>query len=276
MNEPANNNHIQGWYESTLSDLRGICGPDLPLYVHDAWDTQWYAPWAGRRGDFTVVDHHLYRTFTPEDNALNGDQHAGKLRDSFQHTLAQQSAQASGQLVVAEFSATINPQSIGHMEGGEQDRQRRVFVNAEIELFNRHTAGWWFWTYKLEEPWNAGWSARNASQAEILPGFVGTRFKGSPPPGNKERMLQQAHGAYTHLRRCHRSTSPPPFPCRSQVKAASGWFLTHWKRAADQKGSTRTTGKRTAAPPTPPPSPRAIRKDGTTPSSFSHTPQARV
>lgn len=189
--------------------------------MHDAWDTQWYAPWAGRRGDFTVVDHHLYRTFTPADNALNGEQHAAKLRNEFEGVLAHQSAEANGQLVVAEFSATINPQSIGHMPAGEQDRQRRVFVGQEIELFNKHTTGWWFWTYKLEEPWNAGWSARNATQAEILPPFVGVRFRGSPPPGNKERMLQQAHGMSLVTHKTVMAADPSYPSCRSYESCSS-------------------------------------------------------
>jgi hypothetical protein len=160
--------------------------------VHDAWDTQWYAPWAGRRNDWTVVDHHLYRTFTAEDNRQNGDQHAQGIRE-FAGQLGNWAGQAKGQLVVAEFSATINPQSIGHLPAGEQDRHRRVFAFAELEAFNRTTAGWWFWTLKLEEPWNAGWSAKNATQAEIMPQWVGTPFAGPPPPGAKENAQQQAH-----------------------------------------------------------------------------------
>lgn len=196
LNEPANNNHIQGWYESTISDLRNLCGPNLPIYVHDAWDTQWYAPWAGRRNDWTVVDHHLYRTFTAEDNRLNGDQHAQKLRDEVAGVLSNQSNQAKGQLVIGEFSASINPQAIGHMPAGEQDRHRRVFAFAQIDVFNRHTAGWWFWTLKVEEPWNAGWSAKNATQAEIMPQWLGTPFKSPPAKGAKDGIQQQAHCTY--------------------------------------------------------------------------------
>lgn len=32
INEPANNNQVQGWYESTLAALRKI-SPDIPLYI---------------------------------------------------------------------------------------------------------------------------------------------------------------------------------------------------------------------------------------------------
>ena len=32
INEPANNNQVQGWYESTLATLRKI-SPDIPLYI---------------------------------------------------------------------------------------------------------------------------------------------------------------------------------------------------------------------------------------------------
>lgn len=32
VNEPANNNQVQKWYEDTLATLR-IISPDIPLYI---------------------------------------------------------------------------------------------------------------------------------------------------------------------------------------------------------------------------------------------------
>lgn len=192
LNEPANNSQIQSWYESTISSLRPTCGPDFPIYVHDAWDTAWYAQWVGKRDDFVVVDHHLYRCFTEKDNKMNGDQHAQDLRSGFGGTFANQSEQAKGNLVVAEWSASLSPTSIGHLPAGEQDRHRREFVKAQLELYEKCTGGWWFWTLKLAEPWNAGWSAKNAAQAEILPKWVGDMQRGTPSQQAKEQTLKKA------------------------------------------------------------------------------------
>lgn len=73
-------------------------------------------------------------------------------------------------------------------------------------MFNSLTGGWWFWTLKLEEPWNAGWSAMNATQAEILPKWLGTAFAGPPPPNQKDGMLQEAHS--TSITLCHHQGLP--------------------------------------------------------------------
>lgn len=84
------------------------------------------------------------------------------------------------------------------MPDGEKDAQRRAFVHAQLEIFESHAAGYWFWTYKKGEGWDAGWSATNASQAEILPGWVGSRqFKGTPPSHIKDQELQNGHSRFS-------------------------------------------------------------------------------
>jgi len=196
LNEPANNGKLQKWYETTLAEVRAVAGPDFPIYVSDAWDTHHYASWVGGRDDFVVLDHHLYRCFTDQDKTMNGDQHAQKLRNEFAGTFGGQSSAAKGNLVVGEWSASLDPRSLHQgMPDGEKDRQRRDFVKAELELFERGTAGWWFWTYKKGEGWDAGWSARDASRAEILPSWVGSgKFRGPSDGSVKARELQSAHG----------------------------------------------------------------------------------
>lgn len=199
LNEPANNQKLQGWYESTLSTIRPICGPDFPLYISDAWDTQHYCQFVGKRSDFVVLDHHLYRTFTDEDSKLTGVQHAQNLRSGFKNTFKSQSDAANGNIVVGEWSASISPKSIGSMPSGEQDRQRREFVNAQLDLYKECSGGYWFWTLKLEEPWNAGWSAMNAARAEILPKSVGDGQKGQPRPETKQQASQAAECESTRV-----------------------------------------------------------------------------
>ena len=195
LNEPANNGKLQKWYETTLSEIRSVTGPDFPIYVGDAWDTQHYAGWVGGRSDFVVLDHHLYRCFTDQDKAINGDQHAQKLRSDFSGTFGGQSKAAKGSLVVGEWSASLDPRSLPQgMPDSEKDRQRREFVRAQLELFERSTAGWWFWTYKKGEGWDAGWSARDAGRAEILPAWVGTGHVRAPDGDVKDQELQKAHG----------------------------------------------------------------------------------
>jgi len=193
LNEPANDNRLQGWYESTLTEVRAITGPYFPVYVHDAWDTQHYARWVGGRTDFVVLDHHLYRCFTKEDNAITGEHHAHKLRSEFAPNFQGQCNDARGNMVLGEWSGGLDDGNKG-MADGERDRNKREFVRAQLELYERFTGGYWFWTLKKGNGWDAGWSAKDAATAEILPKWVGSKqFKGPPPQWMKDQELQNGH-----------------------------------------------------------------------------------
>ena len=209
LNEPANDNRLQGWYESTLTEVRTITGPHFPIYVHDAWDTQHYARWVGGRTDFVVLDHHLYRCFTAEDNAITGEQHAEKLRRDFAPNFQGQCNDAKGNMVLGEWSGGLDDGSKG-MPDSERDRNKREFVKAQLELYERCTGGYWFWTLKKGDGWDAGWSAKDAATAEILPKWVGSRsFNGPPPQGTKDQELRNGHCRCTPQVHEHSLTGRP-------------------------------------------------------------------
>lgn len=176
LNEPQPHHSLEEWYSSTIDEIRRVA-PTLPLYIHDAWDTAKYASFVGRRAesDFVVVDHHLYRCFTSSDQTLSGDEHARALHANMNGELADRANSCRGNFIVGEFSAALNPASLRSGEAGEQDRQRRAFARAELELFERHCSGWFFWTYK-KDGWDAGWSLRDTIRAEIMPAWYGTKI----------------------------------------------------------------------------------------------------
>lgn len=169
VNEPKNDASLWNWYTSTLDTLRHTVGYDFAFYIGDAWDTYQYAALIEQREDFVVLDHHLYRCFTHEDQRLTGEQHASMLPPKH---LTDYYHKTRGNLVVAEFSAALNPNSMRSSDAGEQDRQRRVFAHAELNAFSKICGGWWFWTYK-KDGWDAGWSLRDTVRAEIMPKYVG-------------------------------------------------------------------------------------------------------
>ncbi|WVQ83628.1 hypothetical protein IAT38_005769 [Cryptococcus sp. DSM 104549] len=201
LNEPANNSKLQGWYHKAIEEVRTVAPADFPLYCSDAWDTGHYAHFVGGRGDFVVLDHHLYRCFTDQDKNKSGYDHANDLRGGFRGEFGSQCDAAKGSLVVAEWSASLDSHSFPPgIPDGEKDAHRRAFVAAQLELFEACAAGYWFWTYKKGEGWDAGWSAQNASQAEILPGWVGSRqFRGMPPAHVKDGELQNGHSSHTNF-----------------------------------------------------------------------------
>lgn len=177
LNEPQNHPELPGWYNSTLDAVR-VLAPDLPLYIHDAWNWHQYATLAGSRADtdFTVLDHHLYRCFMPDDHRLSGDEHARVLRDHTTNDILNVANKCRGNIVVAEFSAALNPASLRSNDPGEQDRQRRVFTRAQLEAYEQACAGWFFWTYK-KDGWDAGWGLKDTVVAAIMPDWVGIKRK---------------------------------------------------------------------------------------------------
>ncbi|WVF67132.1 hypothetical protein IAT40_001877 [Kwoniella sp. CBS 6097] len=231
LNEPQNNAKLQGWYKSTIDELRTIVPNDFPIYVHDAWDTNHYSHWVGDRNDFVVLDHHLYRCFTDEDRKKSGYQHAQDLRGGFKNTFSGFSETAKGNIVVGEWSAALDNQSFRPgLSDGEKDAERREFVKAQLELYEGTSAGYWFWTLKKQDGWDAGWSAKDVVRAEILPGWVGSRkFKGLPPGNVKQHeqdTADHAHRSYwaSHGGSPDSSVFAPGF--------SKGWddallFLTH-------------------------------------------------
>jgi len=200
LNEPKNENSLQGWYESTLKDVRAVAGNDFPVYVSDAWDMQWYSQWVGRRPDFVVLDHHLYRCFDQADKGLTGPQHAEKLKCEFGHKLAEWTKAANGALVVGEWSAGLDDSCLPpDTSAGERDAHKRAWVAAQLDVFSTATAGYWFWTLKTDRDWDAGWSAKNAAQAEILPQSLIRRQFRAPPDGARDSAAQQATGKLVRM-----------------------------------------------------------------------------
>lgn len=192
LNEPKDNQGLRDWYDRELNELRPITGPDFPMYVSDAWQTDFYAGYVGGRGDFVVMDHHLYRCFTQEDKCLTGCQHADKLQHD-QGQLAHWSQQCHNQWVVGEWSAGLDDSCCQGMPDGEKDANKRAFVKAQLDCFDKHTAGYFFWTLKTDRPWDAGWSAQNAAQAEILPASVQKQLR-TPDQGARDGACHQATG----------------------------------------------------------------------------------
>ncbi|OSD05049.1 glycoside hydrolase family 5 protein [Trametes coccinea BRFM310] len=176
LNEPAPNGHddaLKRWYKETFRVLRSI-DPDLPLYIGDAWRTDDYAEFVKSAGTPAVVlDHHLYRCFTKEDITTPAAEHARRLRDGNDgtvQTFARVSGElegAGGALVVGEWSAALNP---GSLHGAPDERAaKRGFVEAQLQLYEAHCAGWFFWTYKKENGRDTGWSFRDALEGGVVP-----------------------------------------------------------------------------------------------------------
>ncbi|CAL1698881.1 unnamed protein product [Somion occarium] len=200
LNEPApgsNNSALEKWYIDTSRALHRI-DAQIPIYIGDSWMTDQYAGFIERQANsipFLVLDHHLYRCFTQGDGKTSAEQHVNHLSDPNAGTpqmfarVSQKLAGAGGALVVGEWSGALNPGSL-HGVGNDIEVRRR-FVGAQLALYERYCAGWYFWTYKKERSGDKGWSFRDAVAAGVFPSATGLKCKPELFHNDPERQARR-------------------------------------------------------------------------------------
>lgn len=202
LNEPhpgAHSDALKDWYPRAFHAIRAL-DPTLPLYISDCWAPEHYAEFAKSADTpFLALDHHLYRCFTDADTKTPVGEHARRLRDRTAGTPAEFARAAAelegagGALIVGEWSAALNPGSLREVE--DEREARREYVEAQLELFEEHCAGWFFWTYKKEQGSDKGWSFRDALEAGVLPPDLGRTMYECREAGREERMYAARESA---------------------------------------------------------------------------------
>ncbi|KAI6000408.1 glycoside hydrolase family 5 protein [Pisolithus orientalis] len=170
---------LQAWYKNAIEEVRRL-DPSLPLFISDCWMPDAYADFVKMLPPTAppiCLDHHLYRCFTSEDVSTAAAQHSTSLSNPNAPTpqtfarVASKLEDAGGALVVGEWSGALN---LGSLVGAADERRERAqFIQAQLDLFERHCAGWFFWTYKKEFPGDSGWSFRDAVDTGVFPCRVG-------------------------------------------------------------------------------------------------------
>ncbi|KAJ7132283.1 glycoside hydrolase family 5 protein [Mycena epipterygia] len=178
LNEPHPpvDTELRNWYSAAIKDLSAL-DPTLPIYLGDCWKTDQYAEYikSTPHPSLLVLDHHLYRCFTPSDTSTPAPAHARALTDEGADTprmfarVAEMLNTAGAGLVVGEWSGALNP---GSLTGSPDDTKN--YVAAQLQLYETHCAGNFFWTYKKHgaRP-DPGWCLRDAVEGGIFPSNVG-------------------------------------------------------------------------------------------------------
>ena len=216
LNEPAppNDNILREWYLDAVAGVRREY-PGIPIYLGEVWRLESYAKWVSKeqgrlscpgstglgegkdaKGALVVLDHHLYRCFTPEDNRTSVQDHTRALLEpngSVQKSFAAASeilGRAGGGMIVGEWSCGLNPASLREAHG-----ERRAFVEAQLAVYEKYCGGWYWWTLKKENEVygkDVGWSLKDAVEAGVFPRAV---------PGIKKRTTLD--GSAETERRAH-------------------------------------------------------------------------
>ncbi|KAH7908898.1 glycoside hydrolase family 5 protein [Hygrophoropsis aurantiaca] len=181
LNEPQPPSHdaLRAWYVTAMKDLRSL-DPFLPIYIADCWRTEEYTEFICSLPSspaITALDHHLYRCFTASDISTPASGHTASLSDlnapiprMFSQVTERLESAGSG-LVIGEWSGALNPGSLHSALDEPQERAR--YVQAQLSLYDRYCAGWFFWTYKKEHSNDLGWSFKDAVKGNVLPNHFG-------------------------------------------------------------------------------------------------------
>jgi len=184
LNEPAPGHHmpaLKGWYYDAIRSLRAI-DARVPIVISDSWRTDDFAGYLALRAGslphpHVILDHHLYRCFTPEDIGVLAYDHAGRLWDlngDARRTFARVTdklGSAGCDMIVGEWSGALNPMSLDPLPN--HDHARSQFIQAQVDLYEQYCAGYFFWTYKKQWGGDKGWSFQDAVRGGVFPKSIG-------------------------------------------------------------------------------------------------------
>lgn len=181
--DPPSDAVLMRWYLDAMKALSAGDG-GIPIYLGECWRTGVYADFISKNSvhGMIVLDHHFYRCFTAEDIRTSAEDLTRSILDpnGISHTLENASEKighAGGGVVIGEWSGALNPGSLKGVQANANNAQRR-YVDAQLEMFERCCAGWFFWTYKKEHKGDTGWSLRDAVECGVFPPFVGEKALG--------------------------------------------------------------------------------------------------
>lgn len=115
----------------------------LPLYLHDGFNLDYFSNFVAGRTDFVVLDHHSYFVFTDGDRMTRASQHIANVRNGIAQSLSQASNRQHRNLVIDEWSCSLDPGSLQNEDDVEQ--VRKDFCTAQLDVYTNTSAGWGFW-----------------------------------------------------------------------------------------------------------------------------------
>lgn len=186
LNEPVNDPGLEAFYDQAITAMRAVSpqAATLPLYVHDGFNLQQFSDYVSNRSDFVVQDHHSYFVFTPQDSAKPAKQHTSDIATGTNRSLSHASVHERRNLIIGEWSCALTDESLANED--DRDEARRQFCTGQMEVYTNTTAGWAFWSYRLESR-DKGWSFETAVGKSLPSTFFS--YGVNAPPGSSNILL---------------------------------------------------------------------------------------
>ncbi|PWN38740.1 glycoside hydrolase [Ceraceosorus guamensis] len=169
LNEPQDRSNLWPWYRKAMDAMRAASpeAKTVPLYFHNAFNLDKGSQFTATRKDFVVQDHHAYYVYTSSDQSTTAKGHTKALNGGITTWFNKNSDISRRNLIVGEWSCALAPSSLAKSSTPQQDQT--AFCEAQRKLYTDATAGWAFWSYKLEGcSNNGGWCFQQAAK-QYLP-----------------------------------------------------------------------------------------------------------
>lgn len=180
---------VADFYEEAAKRCRPFLKPDTPLVIDTCWDIdRWaVARIAGIPGP-VWVDFHYYECFGDTEHVESHCEARG---------LLELLEAARIPTIIGEFSLALRQDADGYENEGWQKR----FADRQFQIASKHSAGFFFWNYRLaREGWDH-WSYRKS----VENGWI-------DPIAVERAVVAKVHSAQaTQYARFHQGTSLPMF-----------------------------------------------------------------
>ncbi|KAF2860767.1 glycoside hydrolase family 5 protein [Piedraia hortae CBS 480.64] len=177
INEADWNAHgMYEWYDSAIDELANV-DPTIPIYVSDAWNLKHAISWvqaknrAGVHWNPIVIDTHLYWCFGDENKKKSPQQISkepwdklGPLRGKHDSVVEKGAASA----VVGEYSCVLGEETWANSGGAPKEQMVREFGNAQSRAYQAHSAGCFFWTYRMDWMPGGEWGFKQMTEQQAI------------------------------------------------------------------------------------------------------------
>ena len=229
----------------TLNALRAI-SPDVPFYIHDAFNLGQYGYFVANRTDFVVEDHHSYFVYTPSDQSESAASHTVDVDSNVLKSLTSTSLSERRNLIIGEWSCALAPESLAK-EAHPSDAQR-AFCEGQMSTYTTASAGWVFWSYTKEDcDDDGGWCFRKAVGTNLPTTFYS--FPLSKPNDTAATLLRtsmvsgsSSNDNLDSVLSCITPSSAPSLPSVVANKVDSNSTLTNTSMTVTGGYTPRITG----------------------------------
>lgn len=155
---------LQEYYKQAYQKIRQVSDPNIKIVMSDAFQpTAWAAFFQENDFDNVALDIHLYHVFDKEDKKLDIHKQLKKVLNR-RDMIAE--VQTYVPVLIGEWSLGLSRAALSGLDAWEADKARQAFGRLQLNTYQK-TLGWFFWTYKTEDP--GGWSFRYCVEKGWLP-----------------------------------------------------------------------------------------------------------